>query len=269
MKTPAIVEGVRPLWRLEKGTKDRYDDALKAWKAGELVTEEHKKVVSGEIREALRAKLTEKAQKLAADLMASTISQPVRGWYIVNDSTVEKLGELLNENPNGLLVFRDELTGLLRTLNREDHASARAFYLEAWNGTKRFTYDRIGRGTIDIEAACLSILGCIQSGPLSHYLRAVLEGGLGDDGLIQRFQLLVWPDVAAEWNNVDRWPDRDAKQTAYKVFARLSTLNPADIKATCAEDEQIPCLNFGADAQELFTEWRSELEHGLRRAGGA
>jgi Protein of unknown function (DUF3987) len=135
MKTPAIVEGVRPLWRLEKDAKDRYDDALKAWKAGELVTEEHKKVVSGEIREALRAKLTEKAQKLAADLMASTISQPVRGWYIVNDSTVEKLGELLNENPNGLLVFRDEPTGLLRTLDREDHASARAFYLEAWNGT--------------------------------------------------------------------------------------------------------------------------------------
>lgn len=95
MKTPAIVEGVRPLWRLEKDAKDRYDDALEAWKAGELVTEEHKKVVSGEIREALRAKLTEKAQNLAADLMASTISQPVRGWYIVNDSTVEKLGGTL------------------------------------------------------------------------------------------------------------------------------------------------------------------------------
>jgi hypothetical protein len=266
MKTPAILEGVRPLWRLEKDASDRYDNALEAWKAGELVTEERRKVVSGEIREALKAKMTEKAQKLARDLVASIIPQPVRGRYLVNDATVEKLGELLNENPNGLLVFRDELTGLLRTLDREEYAGARAFYLEAWNGTNRFTYDRIGRGTIDIEAACLSILGGIQPGPLSHYLRAVLDGGLGDDGLMQRFQLLVWPDVSGEWNDVDRWPDSDAKQTAYDVFTRLSALHPEDINATRTEDEQIPYLNFRADAQELFTEWRSELEHRLRRA---
>ena len=42
---------------------------------------------------------------------------------MVNDSTVEKLGELLNENPNGLLVFRDELTGFLRQLDRDGHES--------------------------------------------------------------------------------------------------------------------------------------------------
>ena len=36
---------------------------------------------------------------------------------------------------------------------------ARQFYLETWNGNGRFTYDRIGRGTVDIEACCLSVLG--------------------------------------------------------------------------------------------------------------
>jgi Protein of unknown function (DUF3987) len=76
---------------------------------------------------------------------------PVRRRLIVNDTTVEKLGELLNQNPNGVLIFRDELTGFLRTLDCESHETDRAFYLEAWNGTRRFVHDRIGRGTIDIQ----------------------------------------------------------------------------------------------------------------------
>jgi putative DNA primase/helicase len=33
-------------------------------------------------------------------------SPPVEQRYLVNDTTVEKLGELLNQNPNGLLLFR-------------------------------------------------------------------------------------------------------------------------------------------------------------------
>jgi hypothetical protein len=89
--------------------------------------------------------------------------------------------------PTGLLLFRDELTGFLRTLDREGHESDRAFYLETWNGYNRFVYDRIGRGTLEIEAACLSILGGIQPGPLGYYLKGALEGGVKDDGFIQRF----------------------------------------------------------------------------------
>lgn len=96
---------------------------------------------------------------------------PIRRRYITNDPTVEKLGEILNQNPNGVLVSRDELVGLLRNLDKTGQEAARAFYIEAWNGNGRFTYDRVGRGTVDIEAAIVSIVGCIQPGPLRGYLR--------------------------------------------------------------------------------------------------
>ena len=33
----------------------------------------------------------------------------------------------------------------------------------------------------------------------------------GDDGMIQRFQLMVWPDLT-DWQHVDQWPDTDAKK---------------------------------------------------------
>ncbi len=263
LKTPAIQEPLRPVWRLEFEAGRVYEQELEQWKLDQIIGKEREKVASGKIREALRQ--GHDAKPLAQRLLTSEDPEPIRQRYIVNDATVEKLGELLNENPNGLLVFRDELTGLLRTLDREGHEGARAFYLEAWNGTGRFVYDRIGRGTIEIEAACVSILGGIQPGPLAHYLCAALHGGVGDDGLIQRFQLLVWPDVSKEWKDVDRWPDSEAKQRAYTVFSRLDHLIAADINATCDEDlGGIPYLRFAPEVQELFTEWRSALEHRLR-----
>jgi hypothetical protein len=71
---------------------------------------------------------------------------PVLRRYKTNDSTVEKLGELLRDNPAGLLVQRDELVDLLASWEREDRQGDRAFFLEAWNGDQSFDTDRIGRG---------------------------------------------------------------------------------------------------------------------------
>ena len=92
---------------------------------------------------------------------AHQLGQRIASWhecYLVNDTTVEKLGELLNHHPNGLLLFRDELSGWHHTMERPGHENDRAFYCEAWNGTSAYTYDRIGRGTLHIRAACLSVL---------------------------------------------------------------------------------------------------------------
>jgi hypothetical protein len=52
--------------------------------------------------------------------------RPVDRCYITSDSTYEALGELLTGNPNGLMVHRDELVALLRTLDREEFAAALA-----------------------------------------------------------------------------------------------------------------------------------------------
>ena len=134
-------------------------------------------------------------------------SPPLRR-YKTDDPTVEKLCEILKENPQGMLVFRDELVGWLRSLNKQGREGDRAFYLEAWSGTVRnYTVDRIGRGTLILPELCVSVFGGIQPGPLSSYVHAVHKGGAGDDGLLQRFQVLVWPDPPATWINVDRWPD--------------------------------------------------------------
>jgi Protein of unknown function (DUF3987) len=234
LKTPAIQEPLKILWHLELEAGRVYQQELERWKVQQIIAKEREKVDSERIRSALKKGVD--ATMLAEALLASTGSPPLRRRLLVNDSTVEKLGEVLNQNPQGLLLFRDELTGFLRLLEREGHEGDRAFYLEAWNGTGRYVYDRIGRGTIEIEAACVSLLGGIQPGPLAHYLRTALEGGSGDDGFMQRFQLLVWPDISRQWRNVDRWPQSMAKQHVIEVFARLHELSAAAIEAHGPED---------------------------------
>ena len=124
---------------------------------------------------------------------------PTLRRYISNDPTPAALGQLLIENPNGLLVYRDEIVSLLQSFEREDNAEGRGFYLTGWNGTNSYTFDRIVRGmNLHIPAVCVSMLGSTQPGKISRYLSAAVRGGSFDDGFIQRFGLMVWPDVSAE-----------------------------------------------------------------------
>ena len=81
--------------------------------------------------------------------------------------------------------------------------------------------------------------------------------------------MLVWPDINGSWSHVDRRPDRDARNEAYKLFADLAELNPLAIGATrdrdAAGDEQgTPYLRFGPEAYDRFVAWQQEFEPRLR-----
>jgi putative DNA primase/helicase len=261
MKTPALTEPMRPLGRLEGLARVAHEEAMREHEAAVMVAEQRKAVGKEAVRKAIKS--GRDPGGLARDALEGLGDPPARVRYSTSDASVEKLGELLRDNPRGILVYRDELTGLLRSLDREGHETARAFYLEAWNGTGGFTFDRIGRGTVEIEAACVSILGGIQPGPLGDYLRAAVAGGAGDDGLLQRFQVLAWPEPVGEWKDVDRWPDSAARERAWKVFDRLDGLDPEQAGGEWDRDGP-PFLRFDPDAQDLFTEWRGALELRLR-----
>nr|NJM04730.1 DUF3987 domain-containing protein [Desulfobacula sp.] len=132
---------------------------------------------------------------------------------------------LLRLNPNGLLVFRDEIVSLLKGLDRDGQDEGRGFYLTAWNGDSPYTFDRIGRGlNLHIPAICLSLLGGTQPGRLSEYIRAAVKGGTADDGLIQRFGLMVWPDLNGGWSNKDQHPDIDAKTEPFRFLTLISLI---------------------------------------------
>lgn len=261
LKSPAMEAMLTPLKRLAQeaaegfvATQAEHEAALLAHKLR---------------REALEKSARQKLAKdpkadLGTDLLLPPLEPPHLKRYISSDSSVEALGELLRQNPDGLLVHRDEIMSLLKWLDREDNAAARGFYLTAWNGDSGYTFDRIGRGlNLHIPALCLSLLGSTQPGRLAGYVRTALQGGAGDDGLLQRFGLLVWPDVSANWQEIDRPSHELARQQARQIFRRLSRLDPDAVGATLQEDGP-PLLRFDPDALVRFRHWRGQLEQRLR-----
>jgi putative DNA primase/helicase len=234
------------------------------FKIQSLVNKAKTKAAKDALEKAARGKGADLEALARQAIVSEDDKPPTLRRHIVNDATVEKLGMLLAENPNGLLTFRDELTGFLRTLDRQGHENDRGFYLEAWTGTNPYDYDRVERGSLFIPYVCLSLFGTIQPGPLARYIRETLSN---NDGLISRFQLLVYPDPPRTWRNVDRYPDAGAKNRAFEVFREIDVLDPASLGAEIDEDRGVPFLRFCSEAQDLFDGWRCDLENRLRAGG--
>lgn len=263
LKTPAIQEPMRMVNALEASARDEFAKDEREHAAEAMVREARAKRLKAEVAGCVNSG-DETAAKEKARQATDEPPAPTRRRYVTQDCTVEKLGELLRDNPRGILVYRDELIGLLRTLDKEGHENARSFLLECWNGTGSYTSDRIQRGTIEVEAACVSIIGAIQPGPFQDYMASAVAGGAGDDGLVQRFQLAVWPDTGRGWVNVDRWPDAEARQAAQAIFRRLDSLDTLLLGAHQQDGDPLPWLRFDDEAQEAFNGWRAALEVRLR-----
>ncbi|MEQ1621813.1 MAG: DUF3987 domain-containing protein [Methylococcales bacterium] len=251
MKTPAANEALKPLQRLEVRAKETFEQALLTDQVQDFINKEGRTLAEKHAKELIKKQKFSEAKQILLE-NPEEATKPTRARFMVNDATIEKLGELLNENPNGLMLYRDEISGFLRTIDREDRSNDRAFYLEAFNGLGCYTFDRIGRGTVDIQSVCLAMLGNIQPGVLRPYLSQASDGRTGDDGMIQRFQLMVWPDLT-DWKHIDQWPDKNAKNEAFDVFTRLA-----------AWEGYTEPARFSEAAQKLFDEWFCHLHKELR-----
>ncbi|RDJ26697.1 DUF3987 domain-containing protein [Bosea caraganae] len=175
---------------------------------------------------------------------------------IVNDATVEKLGELLNENRNGLLLIRDELPGFLSRMEDQECQGERAFYLEAFNGDGSFTFDRIGRGTVRIEVCTVSIIGGVQPSRIIPLVRGAVSGS-SNDGLLQRLQVTVWPDASSSWQWVDRSPNAAARIEVDRIFR-----DTRDMPAQADGEPRI--MRFDPAAQDAFREWMEGIQKEAR-----
>jgi len=253
-------------------------DALRPFKVLQIAADERYKESADEYAVQLEAfKLRKEAKKKAAvkslakdgdariDLgKLSPPEAPIARTYWTSDATAAKLGELLAENPNGLLVERDELSSLLSSLEEEQNADARGLYLSGWSGKEGYRCDRILRGKTYLPKFALSVVGGIQPGPLSRYVRGAFSGERAD-GMLQRFQLLVWPDFEP-FDYVDRWPDGSARKSAAALFARADTFDPDTIGESDKYGDEPPFVRLSGAAQNRFVEWYTDFMRGRRSA---
>ena len=262
LKSPAIKQTHAPLHRLEAAERKQYAQEMEGWELDCKVIK-----LQNEQAETKAKKLASTDPHAARALLqpAPMPPAPTMRRYIVNDATVEKLGEILQQNPWGVLAFRDELAGLLSGMDKQGQEGSRAFYLQAYDGNQGYTFDRIMRGETYIPRVCLAMFGGIQPSKLQEHIRAATYGGAGDDGLLQRFGIAVWPDANKDYTHIDQYPETPARQAANAVFDRLASLQAAKGEGIEA-DEEPAVWQFDNVAQPIFNEWYIALELELRSA---
>lgn len=259
-KSPALGTVTRFLDRLETREAELLVEAQRIYQAEVAAYEAHQAAVKAAMKKAATGKGDEDKMRVVISDLAGILppEEPHQRRYKSNDSTVEKLGDMLAHNPYGLLVYRDELVGLLASWEREGREGDRAFYLEGWNGTGSFNIDRIARGSQHIKNLCLSVFGGVQPDLLERYLSTIATS-LDNDGRIQRFQVLVYP-AAVAWEWRDRYPVKGAREAVRDLFDRLAVFDPVQDGATPADDfVKLPHFAFDDEAQEVFIAWATEL----------
>ena len=205
-----------------------------------------KKIHQGEATEEELERLKNELSKMEAQKP----EPPSERRYLIHDGTVEAVGELLNRNPRGLLLFRDELTGLFKQCERPGNEGSLQFYYEAWNGTGSYSFDRIGRGHVSCSNFCLSLLGGIQPDNFKKYIIKAINGG--NDGFLQRLQLAVYPNPV----RIDNWKDRPPNEAIIK-----------DVRDICHKLDALSepiLLKFTPEAQQVFYKFEREMNDNVK-----
>jgi DNA primase len=264
LKTPAINEAFDPLHKIEKEAIEEHQEKSKEWESRDKVSKLREDSVKSSIKSQMKNKYF--SDEEALELYASQVKEipkPSCRRYKTNDTTIEKAHELLSQNPRGLIHYRDELVGLITGWGKDGHESDRTFYLEAWNGYGSFTLDRIGRGTVHVENICMAIFGSTQPDKILAYIHRSLHA-LENDGLLQRFQLLVYPDPLKEWQYVDQLPEQEAKATFHNLAYQVAQMDFFDKIHDLQEAKGKKCFSFDDEGQEVFIEWLTDFEKKLK-----
>ena len=259
-KSPAIAEALAPLEEIIKKEDKNYKQRIEDWRIEKEILEAKYGGYQAKMQQAIKrddfdqiALCTEKMKKIKKEILTK---RPKNIRYKTSDVTVERLGQLLSENPDGLLVVRDELYGWCAGLEKYGREADKSFYLAAWNGNTKHDVDRITRDRDKIPNLCLSILGGIQPSRLNALLPS--SGKHQDDGFIQRFQLFIYPELPRTWINNDQIPDQIASEKVNEIFKKFSKIRDRDNK----DSQKI--LRFSDEARELFYAWYEPLEITLR-----
>lgn len=193
MKSPAWKQALAPLHRIQgewmredQDAREQYEEEREAW---------------------------ERARKNAGATGTKPPprpEKPPRRQFIASDITIERLAELIQDYPRGVLVTRDELAGWLNSFTRYSSSKHGGGDMPAWLELHQagiLQYDRKAddRRSIRVPGATASVTGGIQPGVLAR----VLQGEHLDAGLAARC-LFAMPDRRPKvWTQAEVSPEAE------------------------------------------------------------
>lgn len=181
-KTPAFLQALRPVFRREKEARDKYEKALADWKAQEDPDERDK---------------------------------PTRRRFRTGDATPEAVVKILEENPRGVLLARDELAAWIGSFDRYVNGAADLqFWAEVWGGMQA-SRDRASEGNTTVHHPAVPVTGTIQPGTLKEKLDDIHF----DTGFAARLILCMPPTKPKRWTEAD--VSREVRDGYERLLTRL------------------------------------------------
>lgn len=233
---------------IEAEANEDYPDLLRDWETAKSVAKIKREVWEAEVRAAAKKGTPPPDRPQETD----EPDRPPRKRILTSDATVEKAARIVQENPRGLMLFRDELAGWIGALDKYGGSgSDRAFYLEGYGG-RSFTVDRVKDPVpLIIPSLTVAICGGIQPDRLQSL---ILSGD--DDGLAGRF-IYVWPDPV---------PPRRPKRRPHSG-AKTKLMQLYDLQSLAPEGEK-HILPFALDAADALQEFRVQAAEDEKSSAG-
>jgi len=157
--------------------------------------------------------------------------RPVRTRYRTGDPTTEAIVRILDDNPRGVLLARDELAAWLGSFDRYAHGAADLqFWIEIWNGVQ-VSRDRVGEGNVTVSHPAVPLVGTIQPKTLTEKLDKLHF----QSGFASRLLLCKPPVTPKSWTEADVTPELEERygqllRTLYGLEDRMEEGTPAAVR---------------------------------------
>src|SRR5215208_3150729 len=240
-KTPAQKVALAPLWQVQKRLKREYQ-------------EEHE-IYEEELR------YWEAERKVAAkdgEPAPPKPKEPVLKSVVVDDVTVERLADRLDENPRGVTSAQDELSGWVLSMNQYKaggKGADRQFWLRVWSNAPVKVDRKSRKVPAIIPEPWVSVVGSIQPEilPELHIGR--------NDGMMDRF-LYSYP-TPLRAKHTDEEVSVAAEHAVLKLYEKLAELSMPE-----SDGEPFPAsVPMTKEAWEVFKELADELSEEAHALG--
>lgn len=242
-KTPVFAEISKSVNRIQATESKQYSEVMNQYNEDMNIYNIRKKEFDKEIKNSKDGDVIKFTMELP--------TRPKRVLHFTQDATIEAIAKVIDENPKGLLILRDELSGFLKNLDSKGKEEYRSFYLEGWSSGSK-SIERAGGSPLYFPKLTLGVLGNIQPSLIKQYVYEAVKGHKAD-GLLQRFQLLVFAE-SIEVKGIDRTPNkmaRDSFDEIIKYILELEEFEGVD------EDEynKQAYYSYSNEAQQEYNKW--------------
>lgn len=185
-KSPAQRRAIKILRDIDHEWSEQYAKELKSFEIDKRV---HKEIEAKHIKARAKALLDRGAYSSLGDAP----DPPKNRRLLADDVTIEALAGLLADNPRGIVMPFDELSGWFGAMDAYRQSGVgskdRAKWLEAYEGGKQ-RIDRVSRPPIIVPNWSICVMGGIQPDAMRG-----IAAKLPEDGLMQRFMVTMAEDA--------------------------------------------------------------------------